>query len=64
MPSLLLVIMVNLVFSTLESRAEAHKAVAVDDVVAVEVAVVEARVPSVARIVLRRRPVVVRKALV
>lgn len=47
----------------LESRAEAHIVVVVD-VVAAEVAADEDRVPSVLRRVLRRRPVVVRKALV
>ena len=49
-------------FATLESRAEAH-IVEVVDVAVVEVAVVEVRAPSAVRIVLRRRPVVVRKAL-
>lgn len=47
----------------LESRAEAHTEVA-EDVAVVEVAAVEARVPSSVRIALRRRPVAVRKALV
>lgn len=45
----------------LESRAEAH-IVAVSDVAVVGAAVVEVRVPRVARAVLRRRPVVVREA--
>ena len=52
---------VNL-FCSLESRAEAHRA-AVGDAVADEAAEVEDRVPSAVRIVLRRRPVAVRKAL-
>ena len=48
-------------FTKLESRAEAH-IVEVTDVVAVEAAVVEVRVPRVARAALRRRPVVAREA--
>ena len=47
----------------LESRAEAHIAVAID-VLAAEVAEVEVRVPRAARDVLRRRPVVVREAMI
>ena len=49
------------IFSNLVSRAEAHIAVVIDGV-AVEVAVVEVRVPRAARAVLRRRPVVDREA--
>lgn len=48
-------------FATLESRAEAHREVLMDVVVA-EAADVEACVPRVALSVLRRRPVVVIEA--
>ena len=49
-------------FITLESRAEAHIGEVID-VVEVEGAVEEVRVPRAARAVLRRRPAVAREAL-
>ena len=48
-------------FATLESRAEAHIAAAIDAVVE-EVAAAEVRAPRVARAALRRRPVAAREA--
>ena len=48
-------------FTKLESRAEAHIVVDIDEVDA-EVAVEEDRVPRAARAALRRRPVVAREA--
>ena len=51
-------------FTTLESRAEAHIDVDIDAVAAAEAAVVEVRVPRAVRAALRRRPVVVREAII